>query len=252
MATINADGAATASPPSPTARRDRFYARAAWVMLAMTLSPFPFTFVSPMLSGERHFPPALLIHAATVFAWIGLYVWQTQLVANGRVARHREIGLAGIAISALIVPLGVIAAIGAIQRRIAAANPAPFDTALYNVVDLLTFGALMTAAIVAVTRHREWHRRFIYGAALCLVGPAISRWFLPFPAIPPFTDFGPNILADLLLLPLALHDRGTLGRIHPATLWVVAALAPVHLLTPFATSSGWWRAIAPGLLQLAG
>lgn len=236
------------APASPV--RSQFFARTALVMLACVILSFPLTYFQPMLTGSRRFAAFYHIHGAAFFGWIFLYAWQTHLAARGKIARHREFGLAGIALSALLLPLGVIMAILAIQRRIAAGEANPFDFTAYNMVDLATFTILMSAGIAAVTRHPDWHRHFTYGAALCLVGPAISRWFLPLPPAPPFTDFGPNILADLLLIALVLHDRVTLGRIHPASWWVIAALVPVHLLTPCLASSDVWRSIAPYLLRL--
>jgi hypothetical protein len=232
------------------AGRGRFFANMAWVMAGMVLLSFPLTYFQPLVTGGHRFAPIYHIHGLAFFGWMALYVWQTELAARGRIARHREIGLAGVGLSALLLPLGVAVAIDAIRRRMTAGNPAPFDNALYNAVDILTFSTLMIAAIASVTRHVDWHRRFVYGAALCLVGPAISRWFLPIPPLPPLTDFGPNVLADLLLIPLALHDRRALGRIHPATLWVAAGLLPLHLITPLLTSSDGWRALAPALLRL--
>ena len=110
----------------------------------------------------------------------------------------------------------------------------------------------MTAAIAAVTRHRDWHRRFVFAAALCLVGPAISRWILPYVSWPPASDFAPNILADLFLVALAMHDRSTSGRVHPATWWAAAILVPIHLLTPMLSRSAAWNALAPSLFALNG
>lgn len=74
-----------------------------------------------------------------------------------------------------MVPLGIALAIAAARRRIAAGNPHPFDTTLFNVTDLGAFALLMTASIATVTRHSDWHRRLTYGAALALLGPALSR-----------------------------------------------------------------------------
>ena len=219
-------------------------------MLACVILSFPLTYFQPMLTDSRRFSAFYHIHGAAFFGWILLYAWQTHLAARGQIVRHREFGLAGIALSALLLPLGVIMAVLAIQHRMAAGDAHPFDFTAYNMVDLATFTILMSASIATVTRHPDWHRHFTYGAALCLVGPAISRWFLPLPPFPPFTDFGPNILADLLLIALVLHDRVTLGRIHPASWWVIAALVPVHLLTPCLASSDVWRSIAPYLLRL--
>lgn len=232
------------------APRDRFYANSALVMLGCVLLSFPFTYFGPILTGSQHFPPFYHIHGTAFFAWIGLYAWQTHLVASGRTARHREFGLAGIALSALMVPLGIVMAIAAIRHRMATGDAHPFDVTIYNIVDITAFAAFMIAAIASVTRHPDWHRRFTFAAALCLVGPAISRWILPLPYVFPISDMAPNLLADLFLIPLAVHDRRKLGRIHPATLWAAAVLVPIHVVEPWIQGSAAWRAIAPGLLTL--
>lgn len=168
---------APASAPKQKHHR-RFFANTALAMLVMVVGSFPLTYFRPLATGAGHFHPVIHFHAVAFFAWIFLYAWQTHLVANGQVARHRELGLAGIALSALMLPLGLIAAKAAIQRRMATGNPHPFDNTLYNMVDIGLFALLMMSSISAVTRHSEWHRRFTFGAALCLVGPAISRWVL--------------------------------------------------------------------------
>jgi hypothetical protein len=249
------DTATTTAAPRVALARPHFFARSALVMLALVLSAFPLTYFGPTVTGSRPFPPVYHIHGIVFFAWMSLYAWQTRLVATGRVARHRELGLAGVALSALMIPLGILLTIAAIQRRTKEGNPHPFDNALYNVVDLTSFAVLMIASIACVTRHADWHRRFTYAAALALVGPAISRWFygpwfISIPEAPPFTDFAPNLCADLFFVPLMLHDRRTLGRIHPATLWPCLIMVPLHVLTPFATGTAWWRALAPAITKL--
>jgi hypothetical protein len=220
-------------------------------MLALVMASFSFTYFWPMATGSARFPIVLHIHGAACFAWMLLYAWQTRLVATGRVARHREWGLAGIALSSLIVPLGVALAIQAARRRMTAGNPHPFDTTLFNIVDIATFALLMTAAIAAVTRHPDWHRRFTFGAALCLVGPALSRWLRVIPEATPWTDLLPNLAADLFLVALHAHDRRSLGHMHPASLWVIATLVPLHIATPFLITSDWWRGVGPAIMWLA-
>jgi len=239
-----------AARPRPTARRNTFFARAALAMLACVLLSFPLTFYWPLVTGTHHFGALFFIHGAAFFGWMFLYVYQTHLIASGRTARHRELGLAGVALSTLMVPLGIAAAMLAARHRQETGDPEPFAFTLYNVVDIGLFAALMTASFASVTRHIEWHRRFTYAAALCLVGPAISRWFLPFPPAPPFTDFGPNILADLFLVALFWHDKRTLGRVHPTTIWVTAILVPIHFIEPVFTTSVAWKHIAPALFSL--
>lgn len=236
---------------TPPRVRAQFFARSSLLMLGLVLASFSFTYFWPIATGSRHFSIVFHIHGAAYFAWMLLYAWQSRLVATGRVARHRELGLAGVALSAAMVPLGVAMAIAAARRRMAAGNAHPFDSALFNVVDLTTFAVLMTAGIVAVTRHPLWHRRFIFGAALCLVGPSLSRWLRVIPEALPWTDLLPNLAADLFLVALIIHDRRVLGRVHPATWWVIAALVPIHVATPFLITTDLWRGLGPGIMALA-
>ncbi|MFC4294863.1 hypothetical protein ACFO0A_07275 [Novosphingobium tardum] len=231
--------------------RDRFYSRTALLMALLVLSAFPLTYFGPLMSGSHRFRAIVHIHGLAFFAWIALYALQTELAARGRIARHRELGLAGIALSALMLPLGLAAAIVAVRERQARGDAHPFAFTLYNVIDIALFAILMTCAIACITRHQEWHRRLTFGAALCLVGPAISRWFLPFPGVFPWTDFAPNLLADLFLIPLAMHDRKVLGGVHQATLWMAAILVPIHIVTPWLTTSAAWNALAPAIMHLA-
>lgn len=229
--------------------RTQFFARTALLMAVLALSSFPFTYFGPLAVGSRQFVALHHIHGAMFFAWLGLYVWQTRLAASGKIARHREIGLAGLAVTGMMIPLGWWMALYAARARIALGKQHPFEFTFYNIVDLALFTLAMAGAIAAVSRHVEWHRRLNYAAALNLVGPAISRWFIPLPAWSPFTDFGPNILADLLLIPLAIHDYRQRGRIHPATVIVVVAMVPIHLISPWIATSEWWAQLAPGILK---
>ncbi len=231
--------------------RSQFFARTALLMLTLVLASFSFTYFAPIMTRSKTFSLVLHIHGLAYFTWVALYAWQTWLVARGKVARHRELGLAGVAVSAVMIPLGVAIAVAAAKRRMAAGDAHPFDFTLFNVVDLTTFACLSIAAIAMVTRHLDWHRRFMFGAALCLVGPSLSRWLQVIPNVAPWTDLLPNLVADLFLIALALYDQRTLGRVHPATWCTVALLLPLHIATPFLIGSDWWRAIGPGILAFS-
>lgn len=229
--------------------RTRFYARSALVMLAIVLVSFPATYFGPVLKGTGRFAPIYHLHGAAFFAWIGLYAWQTHLVAAGRTARHREFGLFGLALAGMMVPLGFALAIAAIERRLANGAAYPYDYALYNLSDMLSFSVLMALSIGSITRHIEWHRRFTLAASVALTGPAISRLFPAWPSAHP-GDAAPNLAASLFLVALAVHDWRRLGRVHPATLGCLAVMVPLSLATPFIAASPWWRATAPALLQI--
>ena len=103
-------------------------------------------------------------------------------------------------------------------------------------------------AVFEATRRIEWHRRLMFVAFLNLFGPAFSRctWqqWIPFP----LSDMLPALVADAVLIVLAVYDRRQLGRVHPVTLGAMMVLIPLHAASPLIGRSQWWNAVAPGLL----
>ena len=152
---------------SATAHGDRpqFFARSALIIASLVLVSFPLTYYWPVASGSRQFQTLHHVHGLAFFGWIGLYVWQTHLAARGRIARHREIGLAGFALTGMVVVLGFWMAQRAAQRRLGTMNR-PYEFTWFNMIDIAMFAISMIVAIVLVTRRPQWHRRFTFVAAL--------------------------------------------------------------------------------------
>ena len=231
----------------PRQSSQRFFSISAIVIAALIVMSFPLTYFMPLATGSKSFSLLRHLHGLVFFSWTALFVWQTWLVRHGRMRLHREFGLAGAALAGAMVPLGLWLAVVAIGDRKASGNQLPFEFSIYNLFDITAFALLIGCAIHQATRRIEWHRRLIYVAMLSLLGPASSRWFLRISLPWPYPDMAPNLFADLFLIPLALHDRKVLGRIHPATLWAGAVFVPLHIAEPFIGRSAWWNAIAPSL-----
>jgi hypothetical protein len=107
----------------------------------------------------------------------------------------------------------------------------------------------MLASILLVTKHKEWHRRFTYVAALCLVAPAATRWTLRLPYIEPFMlDIVVYLALDPFLIALAIYDIRTLGRLHRATITCIAILIPLQIASAWIARSDWWNSAAPWLI----
>lgn len=236
---------------SPPMRGSRFFAVTAILIAVLVVASFPLTYFIPMLTGAKRFTLLRHLHGLAFFAWIGLYVVQTQLVRRGRIKAHREIGVAGVALAGAMVPLGLWQAVTAILDRQAQGFSQPFEFALYNLVDIVVFASLFFWAIHEAARRIEWHRRLMFVAALNLFGPAFSRIVFMSGAPSPWLDMGPNLIADTLLFALAWHDRKALGRIHPVTLGSIAVLIPFHVIEPLIAASVWWNAIAPRIYGFA-
>jgi hypothetical protein len=236
------------APAHADSERTQFFARSALVMAAIVLLSFPVTYFLPVAIGTGKFDTLHHLHGLAFFAWFGVYIWQTQLVARGQIARHREIGLAGFALTGLMIPLGFWMAQRGAQRRLGTME-FPYEFTWYNLIDISLFTVLMIAAIVLVTRHKEWHRRFVFVAALCLVAPAATRWTLQIPGFDPFLlDIAAYVVMYPFLFALAMFDWRTWGKIHPATLISIALLLPLQISGAWIARSNWWNTIAQGLI----
>lgn len=226
-------------------QRGRFFARTAILITALVLLSFPITYFIPLATGSKSFTLLRHLHGLAFFAWIGLYFAQTQLVQRGNLRLHRELGFAGAALAGAMLPLGLWQAVTSIAERQAKGLAQPFEFAIYNLVDILIFFLAFGWAIYEAPRRIEWHRRLMFIAALNLFGPAFSRVIFLIPLPFPWLDMAPNLVADTLLIALALYDRRSLGRIHPVTLGAMLVLIPFHAIEPLIARSNFWNTIAP-------
>ncbi len=227
--------------------KGRFFFKTAILITALVLLSFPITYFIPLATGSKSFTLLRHLHGLAFFAWIGLYLFQTLLVQKGNVRLHRELGIAGVALSGTMLPLGLWQAVTSAGERQSKGVAQPFEFAIYNLVDILVFSAAFGWAIFEATRRIEWHRRLMFIAALNLFGPAFSRVIFLIPMPFPWSDMTPNLVADALLIALALYDRKKLGSVHPVTLGAALVLIPFHAVEPLIARSESWNTIAPTL-----
>jgi hypothetical protein len=227
--------------------RSGFYWRAAVIVAVLIVLSFPETYYLPLATGAKRFILLRHLHGLAFFAFTALFVWQTWLVRRRRIALHREWGTLGAALAGMMLVLGLWLAGVAAGERMGRHEAGPFGNAAYNFVDIVLFCGLIGWSIREAWHRVDWHRRLALAAMLGLLGPAWSRLVLKLPPAFPWQDMAPSVLADLGLLALALHDRRTVGRVHPAT-WIAAAImVPLHFAEPFIARSAWWSALAPRL-----
>ena len=74
---------------STLAKPQTFFARSAILMAVIVVLSFPLTYFVPLVTASKQFQLLHHVHGLAFFAWIGLYVWQTQLAMRGKMARHR-------------------------------------------------------------------------------------------------------------------------------------------------------------------
>ncbi len=191
-------------------------------------------FGTPELTALKH------LHGLVMTAWILLLIAQARLVAAGRTAIHRKLGLAGIALAAAVVFVGVdLAATSAREGFTPNAAIPPLVFLVMPIGEMAIFAILFTAAIL-FRRRPDIHKRLMIVATLGALTPAVARLILltGLPAIPPLFF----ATTDILIVSCIAWDRVRNGRFHPAFLaglGVVLALQAGRLLV--ARTEAWMQ-----------
>jgi hypothetical protein len=121
-----------------------------------------------------------------------------------------------------VLAVGVVA-VGAMGALIAARRAGgfigipipPAQFVIIPFVDLALF-ALLIGMAIARRHDPQSHKRLMVVGSLCLIDAAIARWPVVISVGNPILFFA---LTDLFLVPLAIWDFKTRGRLHPVTLW---------------------------------
>jgi uncharacterized membrane protein YozB (DUF420 family) len=222
-------GAAVGSRPRT---RTRFAYVLALGMLAVVVTGFGPTFFLRVFFDVPDIPYYLIVHGTLCTAWFVLLVAQTRLVAAGRAAMHRRLGLCGAAIAVAMVASGIQTSLGMVPRRLA--EGLHLDTAELDFLGIISsanfsffivFPTLIALALYC-RRRVDVHRRLMLVASISIIGPAtmrISSWFGEIPnPISTIIVFG-------FLAVLIINDVMMRGRPHVATMAAAAFTVVVNV-----------------------
>jgi hypothetical protein len=193
----------------------RLYILAAMAVVVIVFAGFARTyylkgaFGGPALTGLVH------LHGFVMTLWIAIFLLQISLVATGRTALHRRVGVAAAVVAALVVGVGVVTAITAARLGVTP-GPPPLVFLAIPLGDVLVFPILVGAGLL-MWRRSDFHRRFMLLSTLSILTAAIARIPLDFIAaggLPLF--FG---LTDLCIVGCVAFDTVKNRRLHPAFGW---------------------------------
>lgn len=253
----------------------RFYFYLALTCLAIAVLGFMPSYFAPLAQGRFEAPPVVHLHGWLFFGWTALFTYQSWLVSEGRIARHRSLGLLGIALmTAMVMMVVVVVATQISIARLPSQPPGVLEGRLkfswVSIGTLLFLVPVFVLAIVHVARP-EVHRRLMLLATVSLLGAPIARWFIAFLAPPRPADapplpagvmnveappilvaLAPSLLGDLVLAAAIVFDLRTRGRVHPVLVFGGGALLLLHLTSPLVGESDAWIAAADWIGRLAG
>ena len=236
----------------------RFYLGMAGACALVAFAGFAPTYWMPMWSGTLRVPHIAHVHALFFFTWTLFLTLQAALVATGRTAKHRELGMFGIALATAMVFSGVLLAIHSLTGGIA--HGYGEQARAFSIVPLsgIAFFAVVFAFAVANVKRPAVHKRAILLATISLLQAAIARWFMvllapPGAAGPPPVQFtiAPGLVSDLLIVAAVVHDWRTRGRPHPVYVIGGTCLLALQVLRVPACHTAAGLAIADWFAALA-
>ena len=238
----------------------RFYISMALLMILFNVVAFGPSIIDPSRrNAPLPFTPLVMAHAITSAAWLILFLTQATLVATGRTAVHRRVGIVGAVLTVMFIVVGYFTIIEAARRGFnlsgdgglparPGAPPNPADVAI--LFNLMTFAIL--AGVGLCYRHRpSVHKRLMLLAMLggltpTPVGHVIGHW----PALQPWAGAIFPFSTLIFVSASAIYDRVSQGRIHPVSLWgtiLIPASIPVFFGVIEPTVA--WREFATWLIR---
>jgi hypothetical protein len=211
-----AQSSALTADRSINLRRERlFFSGMAIAMMIVAIIGFAPTYYLKAHFGTPALSPLLHWHGVAFTLWMVLLIAQTSLIAAGRVALHRQLGIAGVVLAlAMMVLGGAVAITRAQQGLLGVPGVPPLVFLAIPLMTLIVFPVLFGVAIYFRSRS-DIHKRLMLIGTVELITAAIAR-------LPGVGIFGPPAffgLANLFVIAIAIYDWRTRGRVHPATIW---------------------------------
>jgi hypothetical protein len=160
---------------------------------------------------------------------------------------HRQLGIAGAVLAAVMTVVGVTTAIKAAARGAVPPGADPLGFLAIPIGDMLMFSIFVASAFFW-RRNREAHKRLMLLAYISIVAAATAR----LPGVLPLGPLWFYGLAFIFLLIAVVYDLGSRHRVHNAYIWGGALLVASVPLRLTVSGTGTWRAIAQFLVGRLG
>jgi hypothetical protein len=213
--------------PKKRVRERVFFGGMTLLMIGTILLGFRATYFPLGPKPEAIHSSVIVVHGVVYTLFLALLLVQVALVSARRVKWHMALGLWVYGLSAVMVPLGVVAAADEMRRELVSGVEfiPGVDTLTFSTISVLgiaVFGLLMGWSYV-VRRKPDAHKRLALYAVVSMMNAGMDRW--------PWHGWGVNetwagwAYVGLVLLPV-VYDLVSLRRVH----WVAMVAVPLILL----------------------
>jgi hypothetical protein len=200
----------------------------------------------------KKLPIILHIHGAVFVGWLALITTQVLLIRFRNIGLHRRLGLAAIALAALVIIVGPTTAV--MMDRLEFGTPDDNTPFLFvQMTDMLSFAVLASAGFL-LRNESAAHKRLMLMATLYIADAGFARWIggaldgvIGHTA--PWAYFMDLYLGnDLLMLGVGGYDLITRRRLHPAYVAALAYVAAIQIISVWVRLTPEWQPIAAHLL----
>jgi len=199
-------------------------------------------------------PPILHIHGAVYVTWMALVSAQIFLVESGKVKLHRQLGWWTVGVSAVMVPLGLAAAMVDQARSASHPDYAPQFLAL-EFEEMFGFSTCMIAGALS-RRDPAAHKRWMILSAVVISDAGFARIGVNGLKINLAGPFGWWLTyfwgIALLLLAMIAWDLWRRRRVHPAVIAGAAVLWGGQIVATTLNFSPAWKAAMTSLVKAWG
>jgi uncharacterized membrane protein YozB (DUF420 family) len=172
------------------------------------------------------------IHAALFMSWISIVTIQPWLVATGKVAWHRRLGVVGVALLPFLAVFAVMTLFGFIRRDVDDTGTPP-ELLLSGDLEELALFLILTSWAFLARHNAASHKRLMIMGTMAMLGPAIGRWPIPFSPV--------GTISIQLALPLLVvsYDLWLRRRLHRSTT-IAYGMILIGLVAVFPVSRLWF------------
>ena len=239
------------------------FTAASFIVIALAgFIPSSLAKIAAVQAGERPpFPLILHMHAVLMGSFLLLLLAQTTLVATGRCALHRRLGLLAMVLAPALVAVGLILVPTTYHTAwVATQNTAPGASEQLQQVLLIRdnimllqlrvgflFPLLLLIGLRARGREAGLHKRMMILATAMALPAGIDRipWL---PTTLPESPLATDLYTLLALSPMLLWDVVRNRSVHRAYwIWLSVSL-PFAIVVHGLWDTPWWHAAAPRLM----
>ncbi|MEP7213789.1 MAG: hypothetical protein ABI791_11965 [Acidobacteriota bacterium] len=217
----------------PRAATRRFFAVVAIAFPLIILAGFARTYyLKPIFDAPPVSSLLVHLHGFLMTLWIALFATQVFLISSRRVKVHQKLGIAGVALGVLIIPVGLFTAVAAAKYG-SPSTPPGFPPLAFMAVpffDIVVF-AMLLAGVVYYRKQPANHKRLVLLTVLNFLPPALGRIPLaPVQTLGPLFFFGLPDLIAIIFLVVDTWKSGKLNKVYLAGTLLLIVSHPLRII----------------------